>query len=89
MTKSAIVQARMEPDLKRKADSILERLGINATTAITLFYSQIVRHGGIPLELKIPNAETIEAMQEVRDPSFLKNARRFKSVDELFTDLES
>ena len=77
MTKSAIVQARMEPQLKEDADAILAQLGLNATTAITMFYTQVVQQRGMPLELKVPNEETLEAMREVRDPEFRKNAPRY------------
>lgn len=89
MSKSATVQARMEPELKEKADAILSALGINASTAITLFYSQIVRHGGIPLELKAPNAETVAAIRELKDPAFRKSAKRYRSAKELFADIDS
>lgn len=89
MTKSAVVQARIEPSLKKEADAILAAIGMNATTAITLFYTQMVRHRGFPLELKIPNDETLEAMREVRDPEFRKNAPRYASAEELFAALRS
>jgi DNA-damage-inducible protein J len=88
MTKTAIVQARMEPKLKKDADRILAALGINATTAITLFYTQLVRHKGIPLELKVPNKETLEAMREVREPDFRTKAKRYANAAALFADLE-
>ena len=89
MSKSVTVQARMEPELKEKADVILAALGINATTAITLFYSQIVRHRGIPLELKAPNEETLAAIRELKDPAFRKKTRRYKNAEELFADIDS
>jgi DNA-damage-inducible protein J len=89
MSKSVTVQARMEPELKEKADAILASLGINATTAITLFYTQVVRHRGIPLELKVPNKETVAAMHELKDPAFRKSAKKFGSVADLMADLDS
>jgi antitoxin component of RelBE/YafQ-DinJ toxin-antitoxin module len=49
----------------------------------------MVRHRGFPLELKIPNDETLEAMREVRDPEFRKNAPRYASAEELFAALRS
>ena len=55
MTKSANLYARIEPDLKENAEAILNVLGISASSAITMFYKQIVMHNGIPFELKIPN----------------------------------
>lgn len=89
MTKTVTVQARMEPKLKEQADAILASLGMNATTAITLFYTQMVRHRGIPLELKVPNEELLAAIAEAKDPEFRKNAKRFGSVEELMADLNS
>ena len=89
MTKSALVQARMEPELKKKADAVLASLGINASAAISLFYSQIVRQRGIPFELKVPNESLLEAMRELEDPEFRKNAPRFSTAKELFDSLES
>ncbi len=89
MTKSAIVQARMEPNLKQEADAILATIGLNATTAITLFYTQIVNQHGLPLDLKVPNAGLKKAMCEAHDPEFLKNAKTYNSAKELFDDIDS
>lgn len=55
MAKSANLYARIEPALKENAEAILNVLGISASSAITMFYKQIVMHNGIPFELKIPN----------------------------------
>ena len=89
MTKTVTVQARMEPKLKEQVDVILASLGINATTAITLFYAQVVRHRGIPLELKVPNDELMSAITETKDPKFREKAKKYNSVSELMTDLNS
>ena len=89
MTKSAIVQARMEPQLKEEADAILAQLGLNATTAITLFYTQVVQQRGIPLELKVATEETLEAIRELRDPETRKHLKTHNSVDDLMADLNS
>lgn len=58
MPKSANLYARIEPDLKEQAETILNALGIPASNAITMFYKQIVLHNGIPFDLKIPNHPT-------------------------------
>jgi len=63
MAKSATVRARVEPQLKEEAESVLQALGLNPTAAITLYYEQIVRRGGIPFELALPNATTRKAMR--------------------------
>ena len=64
--KTAIINARVKPDLKEDAEAVLEKLGITATQAITMFYEQIRMNKGIPFEVKIPNAETIEVMEDAR-----------------------
>ncbi len=41
MAKSAMIRARIEPELKGNVENILRELGLTATEAITLFYNQI------------------------------------------------
>lgn len=53
-TKTANLYARIEPDVKSQAESILEELGIPASNAITMFYKQIILHRGLPFEVKLP-----------------------------------
>ena len=52
--------------LKKNAQELLRDLGMDLTTAITIFLRQTVREQGIPFEIKreIPNAQTIEALNE-------------------------
>ncbi|MBX3178747.1 MAG: type II toxin-antitoxin system RelB/DinJ family antitoxin [Candidatus Hydrogenedentes bacterium] len=58
MSRSAVVRARMEPDLKENAEAILQRLGLNATQAITLFYRQVELRNGLPFDIAIPSETT-------------------------------
>ena len=60
MAKSANLYARIEPDLKEQADSILAALGIPASNAITMFYKQIILHRGMPFEVKLPAAGPLD-----------------------------
>lgn len=57
--KSANLYARIEPELKEQAESILSTLGISSSNAINMFYRQIVLKGGIPFELKVPSEKVI------------------------------
>ena len=36
MPKSAMIRARVSPELKQRAEASLDRIGLSATTAITL-----------------------------------------------------
>jgi DNA-damage-inducible protein J len=58
MSKSAVVRARIEPELKENAEAILDQLGLNPTQAITIFYRQVELRGGLPFDVSIPNAAT-------------------------------
>jgi DNA-damage-inducible protein J len=64
--KTAIINARIRPELKNDVEQILFKLGITTTQAITMLFEQIRMNKGIPFQLKIPNNETIQAMEDVR-----------------------
>ena len=59
-TKSANLYARIEPDVKEQAESILSALGIPASNAINMFYKQIILQRGLPFEVKIPSAKPVD-----------------------------
>ena len=52
--KSANLYARIEPDIKEQAESILAALGIPASNAINMFYKQIILQRGLPFDVKLP-----------------------------------
>lgn len=60
MAKTANLYARIEPEVKEQAESILAALGIPASNAITMFYKQIILQRGIPFEMKLPTAKPID-----------------------------
>ena len=61
--KSANLYARIEPDVKEQAESILSALGIPASNAINMFYKQIILHKGLPFEVRIPAAKPIDVAE--------------------------
>ena len=85
--KNAIINARIESELKFDVESILKNLGLSATQAINIFYQQIKYHNGIPFEIKIPNAETQKVIEEsrkginVEDFSFDELERKWELSD--------
>ena len=79
--KTDMIRARIDPDLKVRAEAILQAVGLNASDAIRLFYSQITLHQGLPFDVRIPNAETREA---IRDARAGKNVTTHASAAEMF-----
>lgn len=70
MRKSAMVRARLEPDLKTQAKHVFHRLGLNATQAITMFYKQVELRDGLPFDVVVPTTttkRTFEASDAGRD----------------------
>ena len=47
----AQVNIRIDDELKTRADNIFEELGLNMTTAFTIFIRQTIRQGGIPFQI--------------------------------------
>ncbi len=60
MAKTANLYARIEPEVKEQAESILTALGIPVSNAINMFYKQIILQRGIPFEIKLPQAKIVD-----------------------------
>ena len=54
MAKTSNLYARIEPEVKEQAEMILSALGIPVSSAINMFYKQIILQRGIPFEMKLP-----------------------------------
>jgi len=64
MNKTAMVRARLEPDLKDHAENVFQRLGLNATQAITIFYRQVELRDGLPFDVVVPTLTTKRAFAD-------------------------
>jgi DNA-damage-inducible protein J len=82
---TSFVRARIEPVLKIEAESVLSELGITPTQAIKMLYKRIARDQEWPLELKIPNQETLEVFEETDQGVGLIQC---KDIDDLFHRLD-
>lgn len=66
MAKTGYINARVENDLKEKAEKVLRRVGVNTSNAITMFLRQVVIRQGIPFDVRVPNKESQKAIRELR-----------------------
>ena len=55
MEKSATLKLRINPTLKKDAESILGRLGVPMSIAVDMFLNQVVLTGGIPFAITLPS----------------------------------
>lgn len=86
MSRTATIQARIDPEIKAKAQEILRALNISLSEAISMYLTQVTLHKGIPFDLKIPNELTAET---IRKSEAGEELHKVNSVDELFKELES
>lgn len=74
--KTAMIRARTTPQLKKEAEEILNKLGINPTEAINVFYTQIVIHKGIPFNIWLEAGDKEENYIKIKDEKHLKKLLR-------------
>ena len=84
MAKTATIQTRVDPKIKRNAQKILSTLNISMSEAISLYLTQITLNKGIPFEIKIPNKLTA---QTLKDSENGKDLYKVYDIDELFEEL--
>ena len=60
--KTANVTARIQPEIKEKAEAVLNRIGIPVSVLIDTLYRQIIMTGGVPYALTVPNPQTLDNM---------------------------
>ena len=85
MAKTEMIRARVEPELKREAEELFSSLGLSTTEAITLFYKQVTLHQGLPFQVRMPNAETVEALEQARDR---RRLTEYGSLEELKASID-
>ena len=62
--KTANVTARVQPEIKQKAEAILDQLGIPVSVLIDSLYRQIIMTNSIPYSFRIPALPTQEMMEK-------------------------
>lgn len=95
MAKTANLYARIEPEVKEQAESILSALGIPVSNAINMFYKQIILQRGIPFEMKLPQTKvadmsklTVQELDEELDKGHQDVlAGRTKPADKVFFEI--
>ena len=85
------INIQMDEGLIKEFDWLCTELGLNMTTAISIFATAAVRHRRIPFEIALdyPNAETIEAINEVRQAKQDPNKKLYANFSELLKEIEA
>lgn len=87
MAKTSNINIRIDPDVKEQAEQLFGNFGITITDAVNIFIHQSLLTGSIPFEIKMPNKETLEALEDVKKHRNM--AGPFESVSALMEDLNN
>ncbi len=93
-TKSANVLARVEPEVKEQAESIMSKLGVPASVVINMLYKQIIMTKSIPFSLSLPKEPvTLDSMNTAEFSAMMETglsqakADESRTVADVFADL--
>lgn len=72
MAATALVQTRIDPEIKDKAAEVLDAMGLTVSDAVRILLTRTAREGALPIELVAPGeahdawfkAKVLEALQE-------------------------
>lgn len=87
----ATASAKMDRELKESTEKIFKSMGLNASTAITMFYRAVNIHNKIPFEIVGEpryNDETLAAFKEAEDMKLHpEKYKTYDTADEMFNDI--
>lgn len=66
MPRSTLLRIRVDEALKTQASEVLAATGLSVSDAVRILLKRVIQDGALPLELKVPNAQTRAAMEEAR-----------------------
>ena len=87
--RNALIQTRIEENVKVKAEKVFKAFGLTLNDGIRIFLNQTIIENGFPFKpsaSRRPNAITRQAIKDVNEG---RNVSSFTSVEDLFEDLDS
>lgn len=82
MARTSSIYARVEPEIKEQAESVLEELGITMSNAVSMFLKQIVLQQGIPFEMKLPARKPVAMGALTKEEIDSEIKKGMKSIEE-------
>lgn len=81
----ATISVRIDDNLKKETEEVCDELGLNMSTAVTIFLKKLCREHRIPFEVSMYNEKTLQAIENALNGVNL--SKEFDTVKELFEDL--
>ncbi|MCD8157668.1 MAG: type II toxin-antitoxin system RelB/DinJ family antitoxin [Clostridiales bacterium] len=96
MARTSNVFARVEPEIKEQAESVLNQLGVSMSNAAGMFLRQVILQRGIPFEMKLSDRTPL-AIENLTKEQFdveiskgmddIENGRVY-SIDEVENEMQ-
>ena len=83
MEKNATLNLRVNADVKKRAENVLEQLGIPMSTAIDMYLNQIYLTGGIPFSVTLPKGP------DHLNSDYMTKEELIKLLNESYTDYQN
>jgi DNA-damage-inducible protein J len=80
-----VVRARIDGKVKEQAVRVLADMGLSVSDAIRMLLVRVAREKALPFDVRIPNEETVAAIEELRKGE----GHRADSIDDLMTQLNA
>ncbi|WP_334329854.1 type II toxin-antitoxin system RelB/DinJ family antitoxin [Companilactobacillus sp. HBUAS59699] len=77
------ISIRVDPELKEESQELFKSMGMDLSTAITIFLKQSLTDNALPFKPRADNFENIKAKKEVEDG----NLKKFNTIEALWNDL--
>ena len=82
MARTSNVFARVEPDIKEQAETVLDQLGIPMSNAIGMFLRQVVIHRGIPFDVKLPENAPLSVSSMTKEQFDAEIAKGMEDIEQ-------
>ena len=85
MTTDDVVRARIDGKVKEQATRVLADMGLSVSDAIRMLLVRVAREKALPFDVRIPNEETVAAIEELRKG----DGHKADSIDDLLAQLNA
>ena len=81
-SQTSMLHKRIDDDTKLQAQQALKSMGMSVSDAVRIFLTRVVAEQAIPIDVRVPNAKTVSALNEADELIQAKKAR-FDNVEDL------
>ena len=89
----SVINIRMDDALKRNFDYVCEQMGMNMSTAITIFATKVCREKRIPFEISIEERRKSKIMEKTKFKIFIYPEfdydKNIEMIEEIFDDYQN